>query len=286
LFCDQHSGTKRKPARRKVWAALFAALMVLGCQGTPKTFTSDRPRAHSVNAEHFHVYSNFPIAADSDLIEELKDLREQVSATLELPEQRDPVSVYLFEDEASYRRYMQTTWPDLPPRRAYFVGTTRELSVYSYHGPRVREDLRHEFTHGLLHASLQTVPLWLDEGLAEYFEVEGSAAGVPHSEHLRYLQDARAEGWNPSLYQLEAITDFRRLTQRDYAEAWGWVHYMLHSDASARKVLADYVTGLRDNSIPARMLPALEAAVPAYHAQMVGHVKRLAETVAVASHRL
>ena len=264
----------------------MAALIVLGCQGTPKTFTSDRPRDHSVNAEHFHVYSNFPIAADSDLIEDLKLLRQQVSLTLNLPKQRDPVSVYLFADEASYRRYMQTTWPDLPPRRAYFVGTTRELAVYSYHGPRVREDLRHEFTHGLLHASLQTVPLWLDEGLAEYFEVEGSAAGVPHSEHLRYLQDARAEGWIPSLYQLEAITDFRRLTQRDYAEAWGWVHYMLHGESPARQVLIDYVASLRDRSIPTRLLPALESAVPAYHGRMVGHVNRLAESVSVARHPL
>ncbi|MEZ6061837.1 MAG: DUF1570 domain-containing protein [Planctomycetaceae bacterium] len=263
---------------------IFAALLMAGCRGTPKTFTTDRPHSHSVNAEYFHVYSNFPIAPDSDLIENLKELREQISATLELPKQRDPVAVYLFEDEASYRRYMQTTWPDLPPRRAYFVGTSRELAVYSYHGPRVQEDLRHEFTHGLLHASLQTVPLWLDEGLAEYFEVEGSPAHV-HPEHLRHLQDARAEGWSPSLYSLESITDFRQLTQRDYAEAWGWVHYLLHDNESARQVLVSYVAGLRENSVPNRLLLPLEAAVPACHTAMPGHVNRLAENVSLAGAR-
>ena len=51
---------------------------------------------------------------------------------------------------------------------------------------RVRTDLRHELTHALLHGVLQDVPLWLDEGLAVYFELPPANEGVnPH--HLEVL---------------------------------------------------------------------------------------------------
>ena len=261
-----------------------AALTLCGCRTPQKTFAVDRPVRHSVSTPHFVVQSNFRIAPDSTLVKDLNQVREQVSQTLQLPEQRDPVTVYLFDDETSYRRYMKTTWPNLPPRRAYFVGTTRELAVYSFRSPKVREDLRHEFTHGLLHATLNTVPLWLDEGLAEYFEVSAAGVGTPHQAHINYLQNARASGWNPSLYQLESLTDFRKMTQRDYAEAWSWVHYMLDGNPNARQILVDYVADLRDSSAPPRLMPQLEQVAPAYHGEMLTHVSQVSERVRLVSH--
>ena len=53
-----------------------------------------------------------------------------------------PVVVYLFNNEAEYRKYMAVTYPKLPPRSAYFVGSSTELAVYTHWGQSVREDLR------------------------------------------------------------------------------------------------------------------------------------------------
>ena len=50
--------------------------------------------------------------------------------------------------------------------------------VYTYWGNRIQQDLRHELTHAILHSVLKDVPLWLDEGLAEYFEVPHGWKGV------------------------------------------------------------------------------------------------------------
>lgn len=261
-------------------------LCLAGCR-TPQqqTYTAERPVRHSTKGDGFVLQSNFPIGRDAPLVEELNRLRAEVVKTLQLPAQRDSVVVYLFSDEESYRRYMHATWPNLPPRRAYFVGTARELAVYSFQSERVQEDLRHEFTHGLLHASLNSVPLWLDEGLAEYFEVGGSLPGAPHRAHLRYLQKARADGWNPSLYQLEQLSDFQKMTQRDYAEAWGWVHFMLQSDPNARQVLVDYLAELQNKSIPAPFMPRLERVSPGYYNGMISHVSNMAQGIELASHR-
>ncbi|MCA9083599.1 MAG: DUF1570 domain-containing protein [Planctomycetaceae bacterium] len=263
--------------------ALSLGMFVCGCRTPPATFSVQRPEQHSVRTAHFVIHSDSPIAHDAPLVTELETIRNQLTECLNLPSQRDEVVVYLFPNEESYRRYMHTTWPTLPARRAYFVGTSRELAVYSFLSPRIQEDLRHEFTHGLLHASLNTVPLWLDEGLAEYFEVAGASPGAPHRSHVRLLQKARAEGWNPSLYHLEHLTDFRKMTQRDYAEAWGWVHFMLHEDEQTRKTLLDYVAELSTKTVAPQLLPRLEASTPNYFNAMVGHVSSLAQGITVAS---
>jgi hypothetical protein len=264
---------------------LLATLSLFsGCQTTPKTtFSTNRPALHTVATRHFVINSDVRLDHNNNVVQELEALHDQVCDTLLLPEQRDPVNVYLFSDEASYRFYMHTTWKDLPPRRAYFVGTTRELAVYSFISPQVVEDLRHEFTHGLLHATLQTVPLWLDEGLAEYFEVNADVPGAAHAAHLRELKLAESEGWNPNLYRLEMLTDFRDLTSRDYAESWAWVHYMLNSSDEASAILVKYVEELQTTRTPRRIMPSLETELPSYVNDLQSHMRKLQPSLGVAA---
>lgn len=260
------------------WGMAAVLLMTLGggCHSTPKTtYSSELPSQHTVNSKHFVIHSNVRLEPGNVLVQELEELRERLFATLRLPRQRDPVNVYLFSNEASYRYYMNTTWQNLPPRRAYFVGTTRELAVYSFLGSNVQEDLRHEFTHGLLHASLRTVPLWLDEGLAEYFEVSPNIPRSIHTDHVNEWKTASRENWSPNLYKLEMLTDFRDMTQRDYAEAWGWVHYMLQTSDETSDILLRYLASLESAKTPPRLLPLLEATEPSYFSDVQAHVDRL-----------
>ncbi len=266
--------------RRIAWQRVLLQTCVVillavqcGCHSTPKTtYSTELPSQHSVNSKHFVIHSNVRLDTDNVLVDELERLRERVFATLRLPEQRDPVNVYLFSDEASYRYYMNTTWQNLPPRRAYFVGTSRELAVYSFISPQVQEDLRHEFTHGLLHASLKTVPLWLDEGLAEYFEVDPQIPGAVHADHVREWRTAAAENWSPNLFRLEMLTDFRDMTQRDYAESWGWVHFMLQTSDESAEVLLNYLASLASAKTPQRLLTSLEVASPTYFNDVQAHI--------------
>lgn len=264
-----------------LWFLLAVAVLLpnTGCQLTRKTtFAAHLPSHHTVSTRHFVIHSDIQINAGDPIVKELESLQETVRSTLNLPEQRDPVVVYLFTDEVTYRFYMQSTWKDLPARRAYFVGTPRELAVYSFRSPHLQADLRHEFTHGILHACLGEVPLWLDEGLAEYFELRGGETGEPHPMHVAELRRALDEGWNPSLYKLEVTTDFRNLTQRDYAEAWAWVHFMLHTRPEAKQALLDYIASLSKTSTPTRIQPSLEKALPEYFPVARAHMEKLQAT--------
>ena len=68
-------------------------------------------------------------------------------------------------------------------------------------GDHLRTDLRHELTHALLHSVLKDVPLWLDEGLAGYFELPPENDGV-NPQHLELL---RRGPFQPDLARLESL---------------------------------------------------------------------------------
>ena len=76
----------------------------------------------------------------------------------------------MLDDRSSFLHLLRYYFPELPPRRAFFLAQGDQRIVYTYLGPRLEEDLRHEATHALLRGRFGDVPLWLDEGLAEYFE--------------------------------------------------------------------------------------------------------------------
>ena len=71
------------------------------------------------------------------------------------------------------------------------------------------EDLRHEVAHGYLHAVVPNLPLWLDEGLAEYFEVPRGLDGVNRPHVDRACRRAWPTTGGPNLARLEQLRDDR-----------------------------------------------------------------------------
>ncbi len=199
----------------------------------------DIPGKYRIKTKHVILHSDVKLDSDDPLIEELKELRQQIAQTLELKLGEKQVEVFMFKDETSYHKFLTNHYPGLPPRRAYFVGTSRKLAVYTVWTDRIREDLRHEFTHGVLHSALPAVPLWLDEGLAEYFELS-TAAGIPRADYLSELARIQHNGWKPNLKRLERLDAVGEMQRLDYAESWAWVHWMLHNNPQTRRSLLDY----------------------------------------------
>lgn len=221
-----------------------------GCRGLPQL--APLPTSHQVPVQQLVFHSDFDLPSDHRLVRELTMEREDVCRVLDLSSSDEPIHVYLFRDAGAYGEYLARHFPGVPSRRAFFVETDTELAVFAHWSDRVAEDLRHEVAHGYLHAGVSNLPLWLDEGLAEYFEVPRGHGGLnqPHLDLLRDLMEHN--GWQPDMERLEGLTSAQQMEQPDYAEAWAWVYFLLESEPgtergrSRRALLLSYLRELRE----------------------------------------
>jgi hypothetical protein len=225
---------------------LLAALVCLGCA----TFGNGEPPLVPTRSETrtgpYAVFSNVPIAADAPAIRSLQSLETEIEANLGIRVRSDepPVEVYILNDRQSFAHFLRYYYPELPPRRAFFLAEGPRRVVYTCFGERLGEDLRHEATHALLNVAIGDLPLWLDEGLAEYFEGADGRHGR-NPEHLGRLPGDVATGWKPDLVRLESLKSVREMAPRDYREAWAWVHYLLNSSHAGKTALLAYLADLR-----------------------------------------
>ena len=235
------------------------------------------PGKHAMRVSQFVFLSDVELRRDAPVFKDLTNLREQVYRELRLPPSNTEVFVYLFESKERYEQFIQQHHPKLPPRRAFFVaqamrkGGTEDLMVYTYWGDSIHKDLRHELTHAILHSVLKSVPLWLDEGLAEYFELPSGQNGV-NSKHLEHLRQA---GLQFDLDRLEKLEEVQQMTPAEYRESWAWVHLMLRSTPAAKQALLSYLQDLRTNPNPGLLRPRLAGAVSSPDAALQTHLTEL-----------
>lgn len=130
----------------------------------------------------------------------------------------------------------------------------------------------HELTHQLMANSGSTLPLWFQEGLAEYFSTFRTVGaetrfGLPVHGHLRWLRNEAALGSLRKrlmpLSELFAVTssspiyDERTRVSVFYSQSWALVHYLNH-DRQRRGQLPRFLELLRAGR------PAKEAVANAF----------------------
>ena len=229
------------------------------------------PTRHQLMRDRLVVSSDVNLDSHEDLLQRLVELRNQMSADLNLKASDEPVYVYLFKHDEEFKAYSSSRYPQLKGRRAFFVEDSQGLSVYTGWGERVEEDLRHEVAHGYLHSVLPNASLWLDEGIAEYFEVEPDSAGL-NWQHVKLLVETRAKDeWTPNLARLEQLRDAARMRQLDYAEAWLWIHFFLNTSEDRRGLLRSYLRNLQEGLRP----PALSEHIGSIEPQLVEYLQFL-----------
>lgn len=287
-----------RPAHRLVrWAAVSGfGLVSIGCESikhhtdplpvpggeraqlaaaVPKKPGSVHP---PLRVSKFVFYADVPLAPSDPIFRELEELPEQVQRELRLPAGNTVVQVFLFDDQEKYEAFMRDRFPWLPVRRAYFIGDQKrpgaagDLQVYTWMGEHLRTDLRHELTHALLHEVLKSVPLWLDEGLAGYFEQPPGNDGL-NPDHLDRLRKERPVY---DLARLEKIGQVGDMGKPEYREAWAWVHFCLRGgDPKVRRVLLDYLQDLRSAPSPSPLLPRFRDVVPEPERAVAEYVERV-----------
>ncbi len=235
------------------------------------------PSAHRMVSDQLVIHSDFALPRDHRLIAELTARRHEISELLEIPTVDEPINVFLFDNEEHFRTFMTQRHPEFPNRRAFFIKDDTSLNVYAFWGSRVGEDLRHEVTHGYLHGVVPNLPLWLDEGIAEYFEIGRGKGGV-NGPHVYQLSNSlNRKEWKPNLARLEALESATEMTQMDYAESWLWVHFLLSGDLQSRSIIREHLQQLVETGHANLILPTVTNEFPDYEVQLISHLRRLEE---------
>ncbi|MCA9118884.1 MAG: DUF1570 domain-containing protein [Planctomycetaceae bacterium] len=254
--------------------ALLPLLTVIGC-ATVRT-SPTLPEELSVVRDQLVVYSDFKLATRHRLVEELVALRGDISEKLGVPVSDEPIHIYLFDKNETYKKYIDRHFPNLPDRRAFFVESDTRLTVYAQWGDRVAEDLRHEVAHGYLHSVIPNTPLWLDEGIAEYFETPRGWDGL-HLAHVKLLDRQASEGmWKPDLARLDKLTTIDEMTQRDYAESWLWLHFYLQTTRERQALLQQHLGTLHDKAQAPPFSQTVFSAEPDAGYAVLDHLRTLA----------
>jgi hypothetical protein len=259
----------RTTATTVLWLCVLWA--TCGCARWNWNSTPQLPSRHNLVLDQLVIFSDSALPQHHRLLEELRTQRSVVSTKLSLPVSDEPIHVYLFPTAERLESYLHVHYPTLPNRRAFFVESDTRLTVYAYWGDRVAEDLRHEVAHGYLHAVVPGLPLWLDEGLAEYFEVPRGMSGL-NRPHLEQLTSPGQPAWTPDLKRLEALGGTGQMTQADYAESWAWVHFLLESSPERQDLLRRYLHALGKSPRREPLSEALQRTDPDYARHLLEHL--------------
>jgi hypothetical protein len=255
-----------------VWraAAIVAAAVI--CGGADAAVAQNR-WPDERQAGPFFCHADFSLAPYEALLGELTRLQDDVVRELGVHPTHEPVHVYLFARSSTYKRYVSHYFPAAPSRPALFIKDRGPGMVFAHRGGDLPADLRHEATHAVLHGALPMVPLWLDEGLAEYFE--SPAAERAHgSPHLGAVQRGLWIKGAPRLERLEQLTDLEEMGSGQYREAWSWVHFMLHGPAAAREELTGFLRDIAARTPPGDLSVRLRRRIPDLEQQYVEHFRR------------
>ena len=197
---------------------------------------------------------NDSLAAQDDaltIIRKTEKVANRVQEELKFPSNTMVATrIALFSNRRQLNRFIDRSMPDAPHRRAfsgsgygYARVSGKRQTIYSFQCNETLEaDLRHEIIHTLL--SSQNVPIWLDEGLAEYYEPGTNRDGtaVINSEQLQVLLSS--PDWQPDLRRLESLPTDHRMSKTEYAESWLWTH-MLMTDPGSRGMVQQFLADRR-----------------------------------------
>ena len=237
--------------------------------------------------------SNFPLEETAGLQAEIVRLQNDLVGYLGVPESTEKISLCLFRDRTSYIAFICEYFPGAPTDRpALYVKEPGKPGVLM-----VRRDekmilnVRHEMVHAYLNAALVNVPIWIDEGLAKYFETPPGERGFRNPFLEKVESDATSFFASPpSLSRLEKLARVDQMRIREYRESWSWTHFLIHYSPETQRVLALYLRSLRPEAqagissaeaarlqrdAPLKRL--LERYVPDYKSKYVEHFRGWAE---------
>lgn len=220
----------------------------LAAPGNPETRDG---RWLEVTTPHFRIYTNANEKSGRVLGQQMEKIRAIMA--LENPHYRldpgRPLTIFAAKNHGSFLRMMGED--GMKPRAMWTNGVYREGILGNYmicrtdRPAKAFRHLLHEYVHLLHRINYEHMPLWLDEGLAEYYErsaLDGHVAKVgfinlKHTQRLRGID----VGELSHLFETKHHShNYQRMTRaaRFYATSWALVHYLKTDELGQQRLTA------------------------------------------------
>lgn len=232
----------------RVAAALLAVALASSSVAAKDTWIGLR-------TAHLTIVSNATEGATRNVARRLERFVDVLSALLDLSAAVDPpITAVVFKNDASFEPFRPKQNGRTMNLSGYFQRADDEhlialsLETAGDHPYRV---VYHEYAHALTVRSTVVWPLWLQEGLAEFystFEADNRriALGQPLSDHVRLLRQQRLLPLQ-ALFEADRGSSMYTEERQDifYAESWALVHYLMAGDKGRhRQAFVQFVNGL------------------------------------------
>ncbi|HEY3568563.1 MAG TPA: tetratricopeptide repeat protein [Thermoanaerobaculia bacterium] len=225
---------------------LWAAAVPAGALPSPKSSWIE------VHTASFTLFSEAGERKTREIGEDLERLRDALSQlspglTLSSP---TPTYIFVFKDAPSFQAYQRTYNGKPVDSGGYFLG--RQLANYvaingDQHGDE-RAIIYHEYLHYLMHTNFAALPLWLNEGLAEYYSTfqvarDEARIGLPIPEHILWLRQHALIPFATLFAVTDKSPEYNEADRRGgfYAESWALVHYMISGNPERRRQASEYL---------------------------------------------
>ena len=217
-------------------ASILFACLFSGC--TASASSGDKPWLE-IRCPHFRVLTDGNVADARKVAYEFEQLRNVFAN--QLPNAKldggAPLLVFAVQNEESARK-LERRWNSGANRAGEFLhGWEKQYAIVlldSFGGQGSKEVVYHEYTHFIEHLNAQYLPLWLDEGIAEYY------AYTRFGEHKVFLGEPTERYRTMNERSPIPVEVFINLSTRSpyyldggknqlfYAEAWALVHFLIN----------------------------------------------------------
>ncbi|MFQ5926456.1 MAG: DUF1570 domain-containing protein [Terriglobia bacterium] len=211
------------------------------------------------HSSHFHVISNAKPKKVQKVTQKLEEFRHLFSSMfpglrLDPPV---PTTVLFFKNDKSMRPYKPLTPKGKPKRLAGFFqpGPERMYLAVNLGTRNAQRTTFHEYVHLMLQLNFERLPLWLDEGLAEFYErtdLHGAkfTLGYPQVNYWSVLRNSKLIPLDV-LVKVNHQSDYYNEPKKRtlfYGQSWLLVHYLIAGKKGKRqKQFAGFTRLLRQD---------------------------------------
>ncbi len=229
-------------------AAVLACVIGLAGAGEPRTFRSAA----------YEITTDLPDGVAREVAEHMDAVAVEYARRFSRFGKRNaaPLGLWVFATQQGYMEFLAGHGLNATGTSGVFFRTDDASGLASFLGERpievMFETLRHEGLHQVLYQRVgDTVPVWLNEGMAEWFGYalparRGFAVGLADPRAVRRLQAAERDG------RLAPLSELLTMSKQDwnqrvstgaagsqYDQAWSVVHFLAHAEGGRYQPLLD-----------------------------------------------